>query len=79
MITVLRASGLSVVIFAHDHEPPHVHVVGDGSAKILLVGHNGWPEIIRSQGMNKAEQRRALRAVRAAQLELLEYWKQIHG
>ena len=62
MITVLRAHGLSVVIYAYDHEPAHVHVIGDGSAKILLVGNDGWPEMIKSQGMNRAEQRRALLA-----------------
>jgi hypothetical protein len=33
MITVLRASGLSVVIYKHDHEPPHVHVIGDGEVR----------------------------------------------
>ena len=34
MVTVLRAGGLRVVIFVDDHEPAHVHVFGDGQAKI---------------------------------------------
>jgi len=38
MVTVLRASGLKVVIFVDDHEPAHVHVFGDGQAKITSWG-----------------------------------------
>lgn len=79
MITVLRAYGLRVVIYRYDHEPPHVHVIGDGVAKILLVGSDGMPQILHTKNMTRAEQRKALGAVREAQLELLEYWRQIHG
>ncbi len=35
MVTVLRAHGLRVVIYANDHRPAHVHVFGDGEAKIV--------------------------------------------
>jgi hypothetical protein len=34
IVTVLRAEGLRVVIFVNDHQPAHVHVFGDGEAKI---------------------------------------------
>ncbi|HTW71301.1 MAG TPA: DUF4160 domain-containing protein [Acetobacteraceae bacterium] len=43
MVTVLRAHGLRVVIFANDHLPAHVHVFGDGEAKIDLCGADGVP------------------------------------
>lgn len=79
MITVLRVHGFRVVIYRFDHEPPHVHVLGNGEAKILLVGADGSPEIMFSKAMNRAEQRRALKAVRDAQDELLTYWREIHG
>ena len=46
MVTVLRASGLSVVIFLDDHEPAHVHVFGDGEAKIELIGQNQTPWLV---------------------------------
>ena len=46
MVTVFRAHGLRVVIFANDHEPAHVHVLGDGEAKINLLGIGGGPELI---------------------------------
>jgi hypothetical protein len=79
MIVVLRAHGLRIVIFTDDHEPPHVHVKGDGQAKVNLVGLNGLPELVWSAGMSTAEKRRAMRAIREAQSELLEHWRQIHG
>lgn len=79
MIVVLRTSGLRVVIFRDDHEPAHVHVRGDGQAKITLVGADGQPELVWSRGMNTAEKRRALTTVRDAQLELLTQWRKIHG
>jgi len=41
MVTVHRARGLRFVIFVDDHEPAHVHVFGDGQAKIDLIGAEG--------------------------------------
>lgn len=79
MITVLRAYGLRVAIYSFDHDPPHVHVFGDGVVKILLVGSDGTPEIIYAKSMSRADQRKALAAVREAQAELLERWRDIHG
>ena len=38
MVTIHRAHGLRIVIFTDDHEPAHVHVFGDGHAKINLTG-----------------------------------------
>jgi len=38
MVTVFGAHGLRVIIFVNDHPPAHVHVFGDGQAKINLRG-----------------------------------------
>jgi hypothetical protein len=46
MVTVLRAHGLRVVIFVDDHQPAHVHVFGDGEAKINLLGSGGAPALV---------------------------------
>jgi hypothetical protein len=46
MVTVLRARGLRVVIFINDHRPAHVHVFGDGEAKINLSGPDNTPELV---------------------------------
>lgn len=79
MVTVFRAGGLRVVIFVDDHEPAHVHVFGDGQAKINLRGASGEPELIWAEGMPRAEIRRAVRIVRDRQASLLEHWEKIHG
>ena len=60
MVTIFRGSGLQVVIFVDDHEPAHVHVFGDGQAKINLLGPNGAPELIWADGMKRNDVRRAL-------------------
>lgn len=79
MVTVLRAHGLRAVIFLNDHEPAHVHVLGDGEAKIDLLGADGAPELVWADGMNRSEIRRALRIVTEEQARLLARWEEIHG
>jgi len=79
MVTVLRARGLRVVIFTNDHQPAHVHVFGDGEAKINLLGADGIPELIWADAMNRGEIRRALRIVTEQQTLLLARWEDIHG
>jgi hypothetical protein len=63
MVTVLRAHGLRVVVFANDHEPAHVHVFGDGEAKINLRGAHGAPALVWADSMSRGEVRRAMRIV----------------
>jgi uncharacterized protein DUF4160 len=63
MVTVYREHGLSIVIFLDDHEPAHVHVFGDGQAKVNLGGAGGAPELIWADGMKRGAVRRAMRIV----------------
>lgn len=79
MVTVYRAHGLRIVIFVDDHEPAHVHVFGDGEAKINLTASKGDPELIVANGMTRAEIRRAMGVVKEQQAYLLERWSEIHG
>lgn len=79
MVTVLRAEGLRVVIFVDDHRPAHVHVFGDGQAKINLAGSGGTPELVWADRMTRGEVRRAMRIVAEAQAVLLSRWENIHG
>ncbi len=78
-MTVLRADGLRVVIFADDHKPAHVHVFGDGEAKINLTGSGGVPILVWADGMNRSEVRRAMRLVTAQRAFLLKRWEDFHG
>jgi Domain of unknown function (DUF4160) len=79
MVTVLRAQGLRVVIYVNDHDPAHVHVFGDGEAKINLLGAGGSPMLIWADGMSRGEVRRALRIVTDEQAALLARWEEIRG
>jgi hypothetical protein len=73
MVTVHRASGLRIVIYVDDHEPAHVHVIGDGDGeiKIQLSGPDDAPRLVWNKGMKRAEVRRALAIVKEQRDELL--------
>ena len=79
MVTIHRAGGLRIVIFLDDHQPAHVHVFGDGHAKINLTGPDGDPELVWAEGMKQTELRRAMRVVKEYRQDFLERWRQIHG
>lgn len=79
MVTVHREAGLRFVIFVDDHEPAHVHVVGDGNAKIDLASADGKPELVRNDGLKAGDLRKALSIVAERQTMLLEKWSEIHG
>jgi hypothetical protein len=79
MVTVLRANGLRVIIFVNDHPPAHVHVFGDGEAKINLMGIDGAAGLVWADGMSRSEIRRAMRLVMEQQAFLLRRWEDIHG
>lgn len=76
MPVVLREGGLRVSIYVDDHGPAHVHVLGDGEAKISLL-----PDVSLdwALGMSKATTQRAMRLVSRNRLFLLECWNEHHG
>ena len=79
MVTVHREAGLRFIIFVDDHEPAHIHVVGDGKAKINLAGRDGRPELVYNDGLKAGDLRKALRIVAEQQAVMLERWDEIHG
>ena len=78
MVTIHRAHGLRFVIFLNDHEPAHVHVFGEGEAKINLTGASGSPELVWADRMSRNDLRRAMRVVTERRNEMLAKWKEIH-
>jgi hypothetical protein len=74
MVTVLRAAGTRFVIYLNDHEPAHVHVYGDGEARIDIVHLRA----ISNRGMSKRDLGRGLNIIFENQTMLLRRWGQIH-
>ncbi|WP_380785274.1 DUF4160 domain-containing protein [Sphingomonas sp. R86521] len=66
------------MIFVDDHPPSHVHVFGDGEAKIEIEGDGRLPRMIYVERLSAAVQRRALVAVAQNQAMLLKRWAEIH-
>ncbi len=79
MVVVHREAGLRFVIFKDDHEPAHVHVLGDGDAKIRLFGADGLPKVEEAKRMKRPVLKRAKNIVKEQQLMLMKRWKEIHG
>jgi hypothetical protein len=79
MVTIHRAAGLRVVIFVDDHVPAHVHVFGDGEAKIDLAGPDGAPVLVWAVGMKRGEAQGAMALVREHRAAFLARWRELHG
>ena len=74
MITLLRASGMRFVIYTDDHDPAHLHVYGDGEARINLLE----VAVISNRGMSKRDLARALNIVLEYREMFLLTWSEIH-
>ena len=79
MVTIHKAHGLRVIIFTDDHEPAHVHVFGDGQAKINLIGPDSLPALVWAEDMKANDLRRAVQLVHDQQELFLAKWREIHG
>jgi hypothetical protein len=79
MVTVLREGALRVVIYPDDHDPPHVHVMGDGETKILLGDSPEALFVISSIRTKANERRRAIDVVQANHSFLRLRWSELNG
>lgn len=77
MITILREAGFRIVIFTDDHEPAHVHVYGDGDAKVQIAGERA--ELVWVVGMKASDIRKMMTIVERNRDRLLAAWQDIHG
>ena len=77
MVTILKRSGLRVVIFTDDHEPAHVHVFGDGEVKINLT--EDGVELVWAYHMTRRDVRQSLALVAEHREAILAKWRAIHG
>lgn len=79
MVTVFREVGFRFVIHTDDHEPAHVHAIGDGELKVTIRGASGLPEIVSANGVRARDRRRIMDIVRDRQDDLLAAWRDMHG
>ncbi|MCQ1570967.1 DUF4160 domain-containing protein [Neorhizobium galegae] len=75
MVTVLRQHGLRFVIYTADHEPAHVHVYGDGEARIDIE----TLKVLTQGGMSDRDVRRAAEVIEANRRLFRETWRKYHG
>jgi hypothetical protein len=71
--------GCGSIIYLDDHEPAHVHVVGDGEARIAITGADGFPRMLSAIGMKASVKRKAMDEVLANQRELLAAWRRLQA
>jgi hypothetical protein len=77
--TVLRFSGLRVLIYPRDHRPAHVHVVGGGRAAVLnLRCPSGPPELRENYGFGRADIARIAGTLAGSLSTLCLEWERIH-
>ncbi|USA39758.1 DUF4160 domain-containing protein [Pelagerythrobacter marinus] len=56
-----------------------MHVVGDGDAKINLIGSDGKPELVSNSGLKAGDLRKAMRIVAERRATMLQRREDIHG
>lgn len=74
MVTVLRRHGMRFVIYLDDHEPAHVHVYGDGEARIDIVKL----KTLSRWRMSDRDIHRAEAVIEENRQFLLDKWRQFH-
>lgn len=79
MVVIHRAHGFRFVIYLHDHEPAHVHIIGAGLAKVHLLGPDGRPKVMDVIGIKASDMRRLLAEVTERRDQFLREWERIHG
>jgi hypothetical protein len=80
MPTVLKLDGLRVVMYANDHRPAHVHVIGRGYEAVYRLNCPAGPVELRE---NYGFSRRKIVHIQAVLtnhvMELCQAWENIHG
>ena len=79
MPTVFRFAGLRVVIYANDHRPAHVHVIGDGCEGVFEMNCEDGPIVLRENyGFGLTRLRRIKVALRQHRIGICLAWERIH-
>ena len=80
MPTLSRIDGLRVMIYPHDHPPPHVHVTGRGREAVFLLPGLDNPLVLRENvGFSRMDIRRIRHGLEPEIPALCAAWESIHG
>jgi hypothetical protein len=80
MPTVLRFEGLRVVIYANDHRPVHVHVIGRGCEAVFSLNcPSAVAELRENYRFSRREIRRITDVLTKQVRELCVAWESLHG
>ena len=80
MPTVVKKDGFRIVIYPHDHLPPHVHVIKRSAEVRIELSESGGPIFLSISGdISSRDVQRSLDLVNEYQSVLLNKWREIHG
>lgn len=80
MPTVLRFGALRVVVYANDHRPAHVHVMGRGREVVFKLNCPGGPvEVRENYRFSRREVTQITATLSGRVVELCAAWENIHG
>jgi hypothetical protein len=78
--TIFRFGGLRAMIYANDHRPAHIHVIGGGrEAVFILRCPKGPPELRENYGFSALELSRIQAALAVNLVVACSEWERIHG
>jgi len=78
--TVLRFSGLRVVVYPNDHRPAHVHVIGRACEAVFQLNCPAGPVELRENYRFGRPEIAKIAAVLTKHVdELCQAWEEIHG
>jgi hypothetical protein len=79
LATLFRIGGYRIVVYSNDHRPPHVHVVGEGHARLELGKTADDVRLTEQDGVSPRDLRRIVREIIARHSECLAGWRKYHG
>ena len=76
MPTIFRFSGYRVVMYSEDHEPAHVHVIGNDAEYVFALNLPDGPLTLRRRSAGTAAEERKIARTLADNLDMLkEAWE----
>ncbi len=79
MPTIFRVGSFAIVVFPADHDPPHVHAIGNGRAKIEIGRSRSDVVVVTQSGLTRAEVRDIKDEIKRRYFECLEAWRKRNG